>query len=244
VIELAVISIRGTLGVAIAAVLGLLGTACTAVPSNQRDVRDPFERVNRATFAFNDRLDRAVAHPVARAYRRALPQFARIGISNFFSNASYPTVIVNDALQGKFGSAGRDTGRLLLNTTVGIVGLFDPATPVGLPQNNEDFGQTLGTWGLAPGAYLTIPLLGPSSVRDSVGLLVDQFTEPRQYLRNANVRWALWAGKNLERRARLLDADTILDRTGDKYAFLRSVYFQRREYLVRDGNVQEEQPPE
>ncbi len=217
----------------------LLG-GCVTQSATRPDPRDPLERVNRATFAFNEAVDRAVAKPVARGYRRITPDPVERSISNFFSNAAYPTVLVNNLLQGKFADALSDTGRLLLNTTVGLGGLFDPASNIGLVRHDEDFGQTLGRWGLRHGAYLMVPLLGPYTVRDGFGSLVDEFTEPRQYLEDDSSRWGLWVGKQLEKRARLLDADAVLDRAGDRYALVRSAYLQRREYLVRDGEVPEE----
>lgn len=213
---------------------------CATHSSVRPDPRDPLERVNRATFAFNEALDRTVAKPVARGYRRVTPDLVERGVSNFFSNATYPTVLANNLLQGKFVDALSDTGRLLLNTTLGLGGLLDPASDIGLARNDEDFGQTLGRWGLRSGAYLMLPVLGPYTLRDGFGALVDEFTEPRQYLEDDSTRWGLWAGKQLDKRARLLDADAVLDRAGDKYVLVRSAYLQRREYLVRDGDVPEE----
>jgi phospholipid-binding lipoprotein MlaA len=213
---------------------------CATQTSIRPDPRDPLQRVNRATFAFNEAVDRAVTKPIARGYRRVTPDPVERSISNFFSNAGYPTVLANNVLQGKLVDALSDTGRLLLNTTVGLGGLFDPASDIGLARNDEDFGQTLGRWGLRPGAYLMLPVLGPYTVRDGFGSLVDEITEPRQYLEDDSTRWGLWAGKQLDKRARLLDADAVLDRAGDKYAFIRSAYLQRREYLIRDGDMPEE----
>ena len=219
------------------AVLALTLTACTSIPNYKPDPRDPLERLNRTTFAFNDALDRNVARPLARGYRRVTPDPIETGVSNFFANLEYPTVLVNNALQGKLGAAVSDTGRLLVNTTFGLGGVFDPATRMGLERHDEDFGQTLGTWGVPPGAYIVVPVLGPYSVRDGVASLADEFTEPRQYLEDDSTRWGLWAGKQLDKRARLLDADAVLERAGDKYVLVRSAYLQRREYRVRDGNV-------
>ncbi len=222
------------------AVLALSLTACASLPNSKPDPRDPLERLNRTTFAFNDALDRNFARPVARGYRRITPDPIETGISNFFANLEYPTVLVNSALQGKFRDAASDTGRLLVNTTFGLGGLFDPATHMGLERHDEDFGQTLGKWGVPPGAYIVIPVLGPYSVRDGIGSLADEFTEPRQYLEDDGTRWTLWAGKQLDKRARLLDADAVLERAGDKYVLVRSAYLQRREYRVRDGDVPED----
>ncbi len=201
---------------------------CAALPPNtQTDPRDPFERVNRATFAFNDALDRRVARPIATGYRRVTPDAVETGVSNFFSNAAYPTVLVNNLLQGKLKDALNDTGRLLLNTTLGLGGLLDPASAAGLARNDEDFGQTLGRWGVASGPYVMLPLLGPYTLRDGFGSLADEFTEPRQYLSDD---------------ARLLDADALLAQAGDRYVLVRSAYLQRREYQVLDGDVPFEEP--
>jgi phospholipid-binding lipoprotein MlaA len=216
-------------------------TAC-ATNVARPDPRDPLERLNRVTFRFNDAVDRAVLRPVARTYHRLAPQFVETGVTNFYRNATYPTVIVNDLLQAKFRPAGRDSVRFLLNTTFGVAGLLDPATRTGFERNDEDFGQTLGRWGVHPGAYVMVPLLGPYTLRDGFGALADDFTEPRHYLEDDSTRWELWVGEKLDRRTRLLDGDAVLDRTGDKYAFVRSAYLQRREYLVRDGDVPADEP--
>lgn len=224
------------------AALWLAGCATTA--ARTAHPQDPLEPINRATYAFNDGLDRAVVRPVARGYKRVVPQWARTGVSNFFSNAAYPITLANNLLQGKLGAAASDTGRFVLNSTFGLGGLLDPATLSGLDRNDEDFGQTLGRWGVPAGPYLVIPILGPYTVRDGFGGLVDDFFEPRHYLEDDSTRWGLWLGDRFDRRVRLLDADAVLQRTGDPYAFVRSAYLQRREFLVRDGNLPEEPLPE
>lgn len=213
-------------------------TGCASLPQNaSADPRDPFERFNRGTFAFNDGLDRSVVRPLARGYKAVTPQPVQSGVTNFFQNATYPITLMNNLLQGKFKAALSDTGRLLLNTTFGLGGLLDPATQSGIDLNDEDFGQTLGTWGVKPGAYLVLPLLGPYTIRDGVGDLADNFVEPRSYIDDTTTRYGLWAFDKFETRVRLLDADSLLDRAGDPYVFVRSAYLQRREYLVHDGNV-------
>lgn len=222
------------------AVLALATSGCATHTHVRPDPRDPLEPLNRATFAFNEAFDRALARPVARGYRRITPDPLERSVANFFSNAAYPTVLVNNLLQGKWSAALSDSGRLLLNTTVGFGGLFDPASDIGLARHDEDFGQTLGRWGVPPGAYLVVPFLGPSTLRDGFGSLIDEFTEPRQYLEDDSTRWGLWGGKQLDKRARLLDADAVLARAGDKYSLIRSAYLQRREFLVRDGDLPEE----
>lgn len=223
------------LPVALTLILCLAG--CATVPAASRDARDPLEPVNRTVYAFNDGLDKAVVRPVARGYRAVVPQFVQTGVSNVFANAKYPVTLVNNLLQGKFKAAASDAARFTLNSTLGLGGLFDPATDVGLDLNDEDFGQTLGKWGVPPGPYLMLPFVGPYTVRDGFGALADDFSEPRSYLEDDSTRWTLWAADKFETRVRLLEADALLDRSGDPYAFVRSAYLQRREYLVRDGEV-------
>ena len=212
-------------------------SACATTATRAADPRDPFEPINRVSYAINDGLDRALLRPAAKAYRAATPQFFQIGVSNVFSNAKYPVTLVNNALQGKFDAAANDTGRFLLNTTVGLGGLFDPATAIGLDRNDEDFGQTFGVWGIGTGPYFVIPLFGPTTLRDGIGSIADDFAEPRSYLEDDSTRWSLWMFDKFETRVRLLDADALLDRSGDPYAFVRSAYLQRREFQVRDGNM-------
>jgi phospholipid-binding lipoprotein MlaA len=212
-------------------------TGCATVPEASRDKRDPLETVNRSVYAFNDGLDKAVLRPAARGYKAVVPQPIQTGVSNFFANAKYPVTLVNNLLQGKFKATLSDTARFTLNTTLGLGGILDPATAAGLDVNDEDFGQTLGKWGVPPGPYLVLPLLGPYTLRDGIGSLADDFAEPRAYLEDDSTRWTLWAADKFERRVRLLEADAVLDRAGDPYSFVRSAYLQRREFLVRDGDV-------
>lgn len=222
------------------AVFALCLAGCATVPSGKPDPRDPWERFNRSSYAFNDRLDRAIAKPVAKAYKKVTPRVVRTGISNFFSNLGSITTIVNDLLQGKFKDAGRDTGRFVMNSTVGIGGIFDPATDVGIGRGDEDFGQTLGKWGVKPGPYLMLPILGPSTVRDSIARIPDQFTDPVMYLEDDSTRYILNGVSFLDLRAGLLDLDAQIESSYDKYAFIRNAWLQRREFVVTDGNVEDE----
>jgi phospholipid-binding lipoprotein MlaA len=217
------------------ALLSLSISGCTTTASRASDSRDPLEPINRVAHQFNEDLDRALLRPVARGYHRVVPEPLQIGVSNVFFNAKYPVTMVNNALQGKFVPALSDLGRITLNTTLGLGGLFDPATSAGLERYDEDFGQTLGAWGVPSGIYVVVPLLGPYTLRDGIGSIVDDFAEPRSYLEDDSTRYGLWAGDKFDRRVRLLDADAVLDRTGDSYAFIRSAYLQRREFLVNDG---------
>jgi phospholipid-binding lipoprotein MlaA len=219
----------------------LLPACATLPPGTQRDPRDRFERFNRSVYSFNSTLDRSVARPVARAYVKVTPAPVRTGIGNFFGNFGYTRVIVNDLLQGKLVRFLADTTRLLVNTTLGIGGLFDPAAQLGLAANDEDFGQTLGRWGVPAGPYLMLPLLGPSTVRDGVGLVADRYSEPDTYLvEDWRVQAGLTVGSLIDKRASLLGTDELLAQSYDQYAFLRSAYLQRREFQVKDGAV----PPE
>jgi len=222
----------------------LLLAGCAALPPGKRSPRDPWERMNRATYRFNDTFDKAIARPVARGYRRVTPHLVQTGVSNFFDNLEYPVVMVNDLLQGQFMPFLSDTGRLLLNTTVGIGGLMDPATAAGLEKNDRDFGQTLGKWGARTGPYLVIPFLGPSDLRDAVGRVGDEYCNPRHYIRNSYVDYGLWLVRAIDRRARLLDAQSALDSAYDPYAFLRNAYLQHRDFKVNGGQSASEEEQE
>ena len=222
----------------------LLAGCATLPPGTTRSPRDPWERMNRATFKMNYALDKAVLRPVARGYQRAVPRFMQTGFRNFMSNLGYPVVMVNDVLQGELRSFGNDTARLLLNTIWGLGGLFDPATTAGLDKNYRDFGQTVGKWGLKTGPYFVIPFLGPSDVRDGFGRLVDEYSDPRHYIRNRWWNWGLWTVEKIDNRALLLSADQALDTSYDPYAFMRNVYLQNRDYLVNGGRSVEQDEEE
>jgi len=216
-------------------------SACVTLPPNhQRAPQDPWESWNRGVYRVNDKLDRAIAKPVARTYVRVVPHPIRTGVSNFFANLGTPTVMINDALQGKFLAAVNDLGRFVLNSTVGLGGLLDPASPAGLDRNNEDFGQTLGHWGVHSGPFVELPLLGPSDLRDGPARLVDTYTNPHQYIRNSGVKWGLYGVALVDTRANLLSLDETMKNVYDPYAFVRDAYLQRRAYLVSDGKVSDE----
>ncbi len=213
-------------------------TGCATVPAGRHDPRDPLERVNRGVFRFNTAADHAVFQPAARAWQAAIPAPVRQGLANFVGNLEYPVTIVNDLLQGKLRDGSHDFTRLLINSVAGF-GFFDPATRAGFEHHDEDFGQTLGKWGVPTGPYLMIPLLGPSSLRDAPAKLVDEYANGRHYLQDPYLRWGLWTADKLQLRASLLDADAVLERTYDPYTFVRNAWLQRREYQVRDGAIDE-----
>jgi len=207
---------------------------------------DPLERINRPIFAFNDATDRWVFTPVAKGYRFVLPGFVRTGISNFFSNLDDVWVSVNDVLQGKFQGGLEDFTRVIFNSTFGIGGLFDFASPVGLPKHNEDFGQTLGAWGVASGPYVVIPFLGPSTFRDGFGLIFDYNADLVYWAtESVPVRNSLYATRAISNRAKLLDATNLLEQAAlDRYTFVRDAWLQRRRNLVYDGNPPRERDDE
>jgi phospholipid-binding lipoprotein MlaA len=218
-----------------------LFAGCATLPPGERDPRDRFERTNRAIHGFNDALDRGIAKPVAKAYVKITPAPVQTGFSNFFRNLASPTVIANSLLQFKVKEFAAETARLVVNTTIGIGGLFDPASQLGLPAGNEDFGQTLGRWGVPAGPYVVLPILGPSSVRDTVGFAADQFSDPKTYVKDDYTRWGLTGMSVVETRAELLVTENLINQANDPYTFIRNAYLQRREFLVKDGAVPEEE---
>ena len=178
-----------------------------------------------------------VVHP---AVAPVTPRVIRTGVSNWFNNLDTVPTIINDTLQGKFRMAGHDLGRFLLNSTLGLGGLFDPASAAGLEQNSEDLGQTLGKWGVKSGPYLVLPILGPSSARDAFARAADTFMEPVWYLEDDSTRYLIRLVDLLDQRASLLELDAQLERSYDRYAFVRNAWLQRREYQVKDGDVEDQ----
>jgi phospholipid-binding lipoprotein MlaA len=224
---------------------GMMLAGCATLPPSSSgavkpDPRDPWERFNRASFKVNDALDRAILRPTARAYVKVTPRVVRTGVSNFFDNLETVSTLLNDALQGKIAAAGHDSARFLLNSTLGLGGLFDPATAAGIDKNDEDFGQTLGKWGVRSGPYLMVPLFGPSTMRDLPARAVDTFTDPSHYLEDDSTRYLITGVEVVDLRAGLLELDAQLNESFDRYAFVRNAWLQRREYKVQDGNVEDE----
>ena len=227
--------------VIMAAVLALSLGACSTTHTNAdvSDVYDPMEGYNRAMFAFNDAVDTIFLEPVAMGYRFIAPQPVRTGVRNFLRNLKSPMQVVNQTLQGDFSGAGADVARFAVNSTAGVLGLIDVGAMIGLPYEQEDFGQTLGVWGLGHGPYVVLPILGPSSLRDATGLLVDSYADPlRLYLYNTNQEewhYARLALTAVSTREELLDLLNDLQKNSfDYYAALRSTYIQRRDALVND----------
>jgi phospholipid-binding lipoprotein MlaA len=219
-----------------ATVLLLAVAAGCATTSN--DPRDPFEGFNRAMHSFNEGFDQAVGKPVATAYRSAVPDPVRTWVRNFFSNIADLFIGANNLIQGKPGDAVTDWARFAFNTTLGIFGINDVATEMGLEKHDEDFGQTFGRWGAGDGAYIVWPLLGSSSVRDTFGLVLDVYTDPVLSHKPVATRNVFTVVRATSKRADLLDASRILEEAAlDKYVFQRDAYLQRRRSLVHDGNA-------
>lgn len=200
----------------------------------QNDV-DPWEGFNRKVFNFNDWFDRALFKPTAQVYDAVTPQFIKSGIGNFFNNIGELPTIGNDLLQGKFTRAASATGRFVINTTLGLAGTVDVATEFGLEAHDEDFGQTLAVWGAPSGPYLVLPFLGPSTVRDTGGMVGDWGTDLMSHVDNVEARNGLRAIEILDLRASFLAADELM--IGDRYVFMRDAYLQSRDYDIADGQV-------
>lgn len=232
-----VLSLRSVLVIAVVA----LASGCASAPGRTGGP-DRLEGFNRGVYKFNDVVDRATLKPVAKGYKKITPRWVRTGVGNFFSNLSYPSTIVNQFLQGKGKLGLRDTGRFLVNTTLGVGGLLDVATKMGLDANDEDFGQTLAVWGVNSGPYVTLPFFGPSSVRDAPSRIVDYFLGPLTYvdIHPWEAEWGMRAVDLVHTRSELLSLDPTLQSTFDPYAFMRDAWLQQREFVIFDGNP----PPE
>lgn len=211
-------------------VLSLAG--CATTPAS--DPKDPYEAYNRKVFAFNDGLDKTVLEPVAQGYNRYLPAPMRTLLDNFFSNLEDVTITLNDLLQLKFKQAASDGSRVLFNTTFGIFGLINVTER--LEKHNEDFGQTLGYWGVESGPYLMLPFFGPSSARDGIGLAGDGLTGVVTNLPDVTTRNSLFITDKIGERAALIEHEATLDDVSDRYVFIRDFYLARRQNLVYDGD--------
>ena len=219
-----------------AVVVALVFAALAGGCASSNTPGDPFEGFNRAMFGFNEGLDNAVLKPIATGYRTVVPEPARDCVGNVFSNINDVFVAVNSLLQGKVGDAVSDACRVLINSTVGILGCIDVASKLGLEKHNRDFGQTFGKWGIASGPYLVLPFLGPSNIREGVGTAIYSSLDPvwARHIPTRNVAFSLRA---VNRRAELLTASSAIeDAALDKYAFVRDAYVQRRQSLIDDGD--------
>ena len=216
---------------------GLSFCLLAACASNPTNPQDPYESFNRSVYKFNRGLDKAVLKPVAQGYKAITPDPVEKGISNFFANLGEIGNIVNNLLQFKLLDASSDTGRFLINSTLGLGGLFDPATAMGLEASDEDFGQTLAVWGLDSGPYLMLPILGPTTLRGVAGLPADNYLNPIRYLEDESARLGLRGIHQIDRRAQLLDFEEQLESAIDEYSFVRDIYLQNRNFKVHDGDI-------
>ena len=226
-----------------ALLLAVVAGCATTAPVDRHTAgpKDPYEPFNRKMFAFNDTLDTYALKPVATAYNKVLPSPVRTGVHNFFGNFSDAWSAVNQLLQGKPVNAATMTMRVLTNTTIGIGGLLDPATDLGLERKSEDLGQTLGRWGLEPGPYLVLPLFGSSDIRDGLALPADTYVGPSLLVPSTWQKVGVDAVGAIDARAGLLGASQMLDELAlDRYTFMRDAYISRRRSLVYDGNPPDE----
>lgn len=229
------------LGARIIAVMGFLVVLAGCATGPNADPRDPIEPFNRGVYRFNDALDTAVLKPVATAYRDVTPELIRRGVGNFFANLEDSWSFVNNALQFKGQAAGDSLARFGINTFFGMGGVFDVASDLSIERHSRDFGQTLGYWGVAPGPYLVLPLLGPSSLRDTAALPVDMAGDLVSQVSHIPTRNSAKVIRIIDNRSELLRASDMLDEIAlDKYSFIRDAYLQRRRNAIYDGNPPEE----
>ncbi len=209
----------------------------TPVLAAEEENIDPWESTNRKIFAFNETLDRYILRPVAKGYDFVMPDAAQRGVGNFISNIYEFNSVLNSLLQGRLEGAAQSGGRLLVNTTLGILGFFDVATPMGIEPNVSDFGQTLAVWGVEPGPFVMLPVFGPRTVRSGVGYFVDTYTSIPALIEDREAAWVFWTVEVVDYRAGLLDADDLI--TGDRYIFIRDAYLQARRTYINGGVVED-----
>ena len=203
------------------------------------EINDPFEDLNRDIFIFNEKLDEKLLKPAALTYRKVTPQFARTGVTNFFNNLEEIDTTINQVLQGEIKYAFNDASRFVINSTIGLLGLIDVASKMGLERHEEDFGQTLGVWGFNSGPYIMIPFLGPSNPRDLLSRPISSFLSGTFAMEDNDVKLTLIGIDALETRERLLDAETLI--IGDKYIFVKDAYVQSREYEINNGSTENDE---
>ena len=210
-----------------------------SIPIFGEEINDPFEDLNRDIFIFNEKLDEKLLKPAALTYRKVTPQFARTGVTNFFNNLEEIDTTINQVLQGEIKYAFNDAGRFVINSTIGLFGLIDVASKMGLEKHEEDFGQTLGVWGFDSGPYIMIPFLGPSNPRDLLSRPISSFLSGTFAMEDSDVKITLVGIDALETRERLLDAETLI--IGDKYIFVKDAYIQSREYEINNGSTEDDE---
>lgn len=221
---------------AVLALCLLLGTGCASVPEDQRVEHDPWEGMNRKLYRFNEVVDKVTLKPVAKAYRKVVPEPVRRGVSNFGNNLATPGSVINNFLQAKPERGFSELARFLLNSTFGIGGLFDVASAAGLEAHHEDFGQTAAVWGIPDGPYLMLPLMGPQTLRDAMSLPLNVQTDPLTHYENSSVRDPIWILRLVDVRTRILALEELMDDSQDPYVTLRESYLQNREFEIYDGD--------
>jgi len=215
----------------------LLATLLLTGCAGARNPNDPLEPINRGIYHFNDALDKAILKPAAKGYVAVMPTAVKVMVSNFFSNLDDIMVTVNDLLQFKLVQGYSDGMRFVVNSTIGVFGLIDVASAGGLKKHDEDLGQTLGKWGVGNGAYIVIPIVGPSTLRDGIGFYADLYLDPMYYINDMSTRNLAYLAQKVTRRADLLDQEKVMDEALiDRYEFIRDVYLLHRKSLVYDGN--------
>ena len=219
------------------------GCATNGPPSGERETNpaDPWEPMNRRIHGFNSSLDKYTAKPIAKGYEKVIPEPMRRGVRNFSNNLRGPLHIINNLLQGQAGDGASETGRFLVNSTVGILGLFDVASAMGMEKHNEDFGQTLAVWGVPDGPFVMIPFAGPQTLRDALAWPLDFLVDPLFHYENASVRDKLYAVRLVDLRARYLPLEELLEDSYDEYVTIREAYLQNRRFQIYDGNPPEDE---
>ncbi len=247
------LSIKSILQLKIILLIFIITTGCTntSITNNINDktvaAKDPLESLNRSVFSFNESIDKIILAPVAKGYRLVFPSPIRVGIRNFFSNLSEPWTSINSTLQGNLSNAGNSIARFFINSTVGILGVFDVASKMGIEKQKEDFGQTMAIAGVGPGPYIVLPFLGPSTARDAMGKVVGLFGDPVTYImhREDHDNW-VWIGTAIEgvdfRETNLERIDNLKSSSVDFYATIRSLYLQRRSRMISNQSTKSEDP--
>ena len=219
----------------------ILLSSCAYQNELINDPIDPLENRNRSIYAFNENLDKAILEPAADGYNYITPNILQKGFNNFFGNLNYPVTIINQALQGNIGESLQDTLRFTINSTVGVFGLFDPATSMGLTEHDEDFGQTLAVWGVKEGPYLMLPFLGPKTVRSLAGDLADILFNPLLNIDDTNLKIKTNLINILQDRSDLSTLEEELDNSFDPYQYIKDSYIQNRKYKINNGNITEDE---
>ena len=218
----------------------ILVSGCSYQNELINDPVDPLESRNRSIYAFNENLDEAILEPAADGYDYITPNFLQKGFNNFFDNINYPVTIINQVLQGNIGHSLQDTLRFTINSSIGLLGLFDPASSMGLPEHDEDFGQTLAVWGVKEGPYLMLPFLGPKTVRSLAGDLTDILFNPLLNIDDTNLKIKTNLINILQDRSDLSTLEEELDNSFDPYQYIKDSYIQNRKYKINNGNITED----